>query len=1305
MASRHGRIKSVDSDSLAPPSRARDGRSYSNAESARPLGSFAHSATSHGPPGSFSPDMRSVATARSDLSRLDYFNAPATHRSDRQDEQKQMQQNAESEQRQADFRGQLDRELKIKIGSENLLEALHFKKHAREQRLRVESELDQTNRKIARLKHSIAVEAERTRAPSPSKEKTGRLSQLFQHNRASSQEDTGLGEDSDEENQSPTYVLVETLQALEEQNHPSDYYVNLANSLTELFTRHPTLKYDLVWSIFGLRAQGMLLSDNKDVAAAGFRMIRYAITDKKSLSIMRSFSTDYLVILALVREGKDSVEREQALKFVRAFLDVKDGVEELALSVVRVLVAVAEQHDDRLRNICIMTLSEILIRKPAIVASASGVGALADALSEGLYQPAEGLSAAFLYLLDLPSRRKYLTSGFELQGPFGAFADDSIHVGEERLKTNARVIANLLKSWQGMIALAGQELLAIRSLTASLYQDSTKVREMVLDIILDVMRIKSPNWSASYLAGRRLTTYGRVANVRAESQSNGEDNNKDDGELVKQYTALLMAVFIRGGLLESLAYTLQTEKSPGTKRKAILLMGEALDLANNALPSTWTQTLQVLPTIFSTASRIGSDDRFDATSLIYQIDSVNRTLYRTEHKNRLQALTSETHNVITPLRRTSDLQKDSLTPQIEEPVFRALLQETQVMVTPNFRKWKWELIQKLIDGPLQNGQRMEQAMKQGKFIKRLIGFYRPFKYRFSELRDTRQHRQRYVSTGCSLLKTLLQSAEGVKYLAENKLLRQIAECLAQVDRLSGLTSAAPLFSGDRLSETLSGGYFTLLGSLSSNLKGLAIIERWKMANMFYHIIELQDRDDLIKALLGNMDYTLDSHLRVILSKAVTSCSTNIRVFATRLLRKYALVRNETRATSLKSSPGVCFGQTHEWAIDLLVTQLYDPQVEVCEVAIKLLEEACDDVQALEFIVQCRPALDHLGEIGAPLLLRFLSTSIGYHYLDDLDYISQEMDDWFLGRNETYVNLVEASVTKALSDVQGSARTTTEDTSETQRSGFTPPHFYRELTRTAEGCELLETKGHFEEFVSMIRHWGMESVDMETIVKVKGCLWAVGNIGSMELGAPFLERSDVVEHIVGIAEKSRVMSLRGTAFFVLGLISRSVYGQELLAECGWDVALDEYGDSLGTCLPQDISRLFIMEPVTTSTGTMRGENKREATLEQDPMNKRILSLITDLGNTVLAKNRAAELQTLKTKKVAAFRSPHFFHKVMALLGGHHIRLQALRFVVELFDKDVVRQVVLEDEDEEEKDDADTTVQSLEHTSPLRPSKTT
>lgn len=95
-----------------------------------------------------------------------------------------------------------------------------------------------------------------------------------------------------------------------------------------------------------------------------------------------------------------------------------------------------------------------------------------------------------------------------------------------------------------------------------------------------------------------------------------------------------------------------------------------------------------------------------------------------------------------------------------------------------------------------------------------------------------------------------------------------------------------------------------------------------------------------------------------------------------------------------------------------------------------------------------------------------------------------------------------------------------------------------------------------------------------------------------------------------------------------------------------------------------------------------------TSDDDPLNVRILTLINDVGNTVLAKNRAAELHNIKSKKAPGFSQPQFFKKVMALLDRHHIRLPVLRFVIDLFDHDVLRQIIREDDDEV--DDADTTI---------------
>ena len=99
---------------------------------------------------------------------------------------------------------------------------------------------------------------------------------------------------------------------------------------------------------------------------------------------------------------------------------------------------------------------------------------------------------------------------------------------------------------------------------------------------------------------------------------------------------------------------------------------------------------------------------------------------------------------------------------------------------------------------------------------------------------------------------------------------------------------------------------------------------------------------------------------------------------------------------------------------MLLTQLYDPAVEVRGLAVTFLQEACEVSDVLHLVVEMQPMLDHLGDIGHPLLLkwvclqkprytytpgltaarRFMSTPVGFRYLYSADYIDREMDVWF-----------------------------------------------------------------------------------------------------------------------------------------------------------------------------------------------------------------------------------------------------------------------------------------------------------------------
>lgn len=189
-----------------------------------------------------------------------------------------------------------------------------------------------------------------------------------------------------------------------------------------------------------------------------------------------------------------------------------------------------------------------------------------------------------------------------------------------------------------------------------------------------------------------------------------------------------------------------------------------------------------MPSLLVPTSQEEAENHPLATGIIYQIDSVNRTLHRSGLAQKTQLTGPTGAQELNNSCRPSDPAKPKLNIDMDELQFRSLVLETQVLATVNFLKWRWDLINDIIEGPLLNPKRLEEAIKTSKFLKRLTGFYRPLKHRFSEARNTKPN-QRYVRTGCALIKTLLQNPEGIAYLTESKLLRQLAECLAQFDRV------------------------------------------------------------------------------------------------------------------------------------------------------------------------------------------------------------------------------------------------------------------------------------------------------------------------------------------------------------------------------------------------------------------------------------------------------------------------------------------------------------------------------------------
>ncbi|TFK40828.1 Rapamycin-insensitive companion of mTOR, N-term-domain-containing protein [Crucibulum laeve] len=1057
--------------------------------------------------------------------------------------------------------------------------------------------------------------------------------------------------------------------------------IEVMSRLIDILQRNLRVRYELNISEV-LQAVIPALADkcSKQCRAAAYRVIRHALVDAESVGKL-GHAVDWYIIRSLHRDTKHAVEKEQVIKLIRTIVEVgtvrsdspnTGGVVPLSEIVMRAVIAVAEHAEDPFRLICVQTLTEILLIDIDLVARTGGIRFLLHVLGEGPVEITPILASAFLHIVDSPRTRAYIRLGSDLEialcGITDAYGKGPDHA--DRMRGCAKVVQMMLRTWSGLMYFCMNDMQAIRSLINTLTIPSLDTREIILDMFFELLNIKSSEWFQTFIDGRRLTMYRRSRDApehrKHQHQQQQDDNSERMNQTLKltdQYLGLLVVILTNAGLCEALSSMLEeTTTGSNLSRKATLLLAEVLQMSNRILPLNVAAKIQSIPEVFSMATDYQhGEHRIIGTSAISAIDSFNRNRARLEPssavKNPSRPRANSVEDAVRRGQRQVEQVKLKMSMQMDDRTFQACLLETQVMLTKDYTKWNFDTLQELIEGPLLNPKRMEEAIKVSRFIRRLMNFFHPFAHRFSDI--PRKSNAKWVRLGCSLLTTLMSSTDGARYLSsDDQFLPQVVKSFAQLDPFNGVPDSDPIFSKKRVAETLTYGYMEMLGTLSKYKEGIELLEKFKVFTAFYHLSELRSREDLIKLIIDYLDYSIDGHPRIVLSKALTSSYKHIRLYATRHLG--LLVRG---ATSVNA-----------WTLRLLLTQLYDPAPEVCELAVHFLEEACDDKETLQVVVDMRPTMDHLGEIGHPLLLRFMSTPMGFRYLYDAGYIDREMDMWFNERNIYYVVQVEVFLAK----VFNCANIAQEDDDVLAFEGTVPPHFYGEMSKTELGCQILQDKGHFSEFAEFIRRHSQESEDAELIMKLKSILWAVGNVGATEGGLPFLEEEEIIPAVLDIAENSPIPSVRGTCFFVLGLISSTSQGAEILDDFNWEATLSPLGTPTGLCLPMDVDK-FISVRLYCCFSIEIKLTRREETRLIPPTTEpeiEVIAAIQNLANTVIQNTASRSLAKMKSRPEyrAAFSSLEMFYRALHIISTQRYRLTVRRYILELFNVELNPEVV-------------------------------
>ncbi|BGP56841.1 hypothetical protein JCM8202v2_004472 [Rhodotorula sphaerocarpa] len=1030
-------------------------------------------------------------------------------------------------------------------------------------------------------------------------------------------EDHGEEDSRQEPDPTPQMLLAAELDLLAQMPDPLQR-IRSMDAVVERFETETALKYELqierfLPSIMSCLEDGVLT----EVRAGAYRLLRHLVVDAHDAAELNRYHLEYFLVKTLARDARCDLEKEQSLRLVRVLIEhtgprLLEARDTMPMSVLRAVIAVADAPEEKLRLAALELLGELIVRNLPLLVVSGGLRSILEALSESLPDFGSHVARLFLVAVDHPETRQWLRPGIDLEVILAGFTEvyGSGALVLEKVKASAGIVVMLLKSWSGLFYLNISGRQAVTSLVDSLSNPSADIRGVLLDMLIDVFSVRAPSSGEGDPRGTASARPGGTG-----SRCN----------LLDQYLAILLLVFAEAGLPDALSALATDPQDPSTAAKVSQLIALVLDVAGRVLPPHHAMRIQALPKLVALALSFDTSEqrRFASTTLLSVDDSRRWQRNAREVPDyaaaKRAALPQRAKQSAAALREQIEQSRRAAASQIDDMAFRNLLLQSEVLSTRSDIPWRCDILLELVDGPLRDPKRLEETTRATKFMSRLLGFFHPFSLRYSDMPRSTSNAQ-WTRLGCALLETLLDSAEGRDYLAEDQLLRQIAESLFQIDSMNASSGVETIFSRDRVEHTLTRGYFEMIGLLSGSRQGLRLLDQARIFTAIHRLAELRSRDDLVILAIENLNYSLDGHARVFLGRVLTSSFRHIRLIATRHLGK---LLTEGQSEAVKGAP--------DWLVRLLVQQLYDSAPDIVRLAIQTVEQICQDDDVLEQVLALQPALELVGDHSADLLKRFLATPTGVRYLDSLEYIQHELEIWFDERNLQY--MVEAELALA------SAFSPTPQENKPAFDGVPLPHFYGELVQTNEGCRHLRESGHLDDFAAIVSLHEDSDLDEEYVVMLKTVLWALGHIGSSSPGLVMLDEYDILTQIVQIAAFSPVYSLRGTATFALCLLSSTEVGAEMLDELGWDSVFDLHGRAVGLCVPSYLA---------------------------DYIARDILNALADLSNHILAAKASRTLTKIKLRHPLEFRSSIMTRRALQMLSEHQFRLVSRRFVLELFD---------------------------------------
>ncbi|XP_042277529.1 rapamycin-insensitive companion of mTOR-like isoform X1 [Thunnus albacares] len=951
-----------------------------------------------------------------------------------------------------------------------------------------------------------------------------------------------------------------------------------------------------------------LLNEAKEVRAAGLRALRYLIRDTIVLQKVLRLQVDYLIARCIDIQQSNEGERTQALRLVRKIITVNAML--FPTSIANSLIAVGTdglQERDRMVRAAIAIVCELALKNPEVVAKRGGLSTILKSVIDcQLSRINEALITTILHLLNHPRTRQYVRVDVELEQILAPFTDfhyrHNADMAEGQLKEDreARFLSSRMaivaafRSWSGIINLCKAGNSGIQSLIGLLCIPNMEVRKGLLEVLYEIFRLPVPivtqDFTEALLSvdAARFQDTWRLSDgfIAAEAKVILPHRARSRPDLMDNYLAFVLSAFITSGLLEGLVEVV-TSSDDQLAVRATILLGELLHMANTILPHSHSHHLHCLPTLINMAASfdIAQEKRLRASAAVNNLKRFHEKKKRGTKPHSLYLDHIIRKSVSSHNRRESHSRshRDIYVIKDTEEALMMNLRESHILNHKQNLEWNWLLIATILKWPNVN-LRNNKDEQMHKFVRRLLYFYKPSSKLYAGLALDHPKARQLTVVGCQFVEFLMDSDEdGQGYLED--LVRDMVSWLSSS---SGLKPERCLQSNGLLT-TLSQHYFLFLGTLSAHPQGVKLLEKCGLFQCLLNLCSVKNQDAVLKLAVSTLDYSRDGLARVILSKILTAATDICRLYATKHLR--VLLR-----------AGVEFFSS--WGMELLVTQLHDHSKAVSMEALDILDEACEDKANLHALIQLKPALSHLGDKGLLLLLRFLSIPKGFSYLNERGYVSKQLDKWQKEYNLKYVDLIEEQLNEALTTyrkpVDGDNYVRRSNQRLQRPNVYLPVHLYGQLVHDKTGCHLLEAQSVVPDLSYTVRSPMLDT--WEGIKQLKAALWALGNIGSSNWGLNLLQEENVIPDILALAQHCEVLSVRGTCVYVLGVISKTRQGCEVLKQYGWD-AVRHSRRTLWPVTPDEVDTQLTSElssvPSTLSLNSESTSSRHNSESESQP----------------------------------------------------------------------------------------------------------